>query len=302
MLATVVGGVTLLTAAATTFSGECKRKPEYPSIEEDIKQLAERAKRGEPDAQFVLGLDYEIGFGVDRSYSTAKDWYQAAADQGDAEAQFRLGRLWEEAKDHPPPNYGKAAVWYRKAAEQGNPDAQTRLGSLYERGRGVMRDDAEAAQWYRKAAEQGNPNAQYRLGLLYELGRGVPQDSAEAAAFYRKAAVVIDIGSLGLDGFGYNGDASLALARLYHYGRGVRQDDAEAYFWIRYALDIDETDTQFAALLYAVKSRLTPDQILQADKRKSQMEMQGSASMYSKRRMDALIQKGHRAYHVPNQN
>jgi Sel1 repeat-containing protein len=44
---------------------------------------------------------------------------------------------------------------YRKAAEQGHAEAQYRLGSCYREGFGVQQDDAEATKWYRKAAEQG---------------------------------------------------------------------------------------------------------------------------------------------------
>ncbi len=43
----------------------------------------------------------------------------------------------------------------RRAAEQGDAEAQYRLGSFYREGFGVQQDDAEAMKWYRKAAEQG---------------------------------------------------------------------------------------------------------------------------------------------------
>jgi hypothetical protein len=52
-------------------------------------------------------------------------------------------------------DYRQAAAWYRKAAEQGNADAQFNLGYLYDKGQGVPQDYAQAAAWYRKAAERG---------------------------------------------------------------------------------------------------------------------------------------------------
>ena len=76
----------------------------------------------------------------------------------------------------------------RQAAEQGAAQAQNRLGDLYEHGRRVGKDDVEAVGWYRKAAEQGNAWAQTRLGLMYEKGRGVGKDNREAVGWYRKAA------------------------------------------------------------------------------------------------------------------
>ena len=55
--------------------------------------------------------------------------------------------------------------WLKKA-EQGDADAQFNLGYLYESGRGVSQDYNEAAKWYRKAAEQGHEKAIRNLQLL----------------------------------------------------------------------------------------------------------------------------------------
>tara|TARA_R110000765_G_scaffold324976_2_gene416497 strand:+ start:916 stop:1131 length:216 start_codon:yes stop_codon:yes gene_type:complete len=57
--------------------------------------------------------------------------------------------------------------WYRLAAEQGDADAQYNLGIMYDTGRGVPENDAEAVRWYRLAAEQGDANAQFNLGGMY---------------------------------------------------------------------------------------------------------------------------------------
>ncbi len=62
---------------------------------------------------------------------------------------------------------------WRPLAEQGNANAQFFLGVMYDKGRGVPQDDAEAVKWYRKAAEQGVAEAQYNLGLMYDDGQGV---------------------------------------------------------------------------------------------------------------------------------
>jgi tetratricopeptide (TPR) repeat protein len=83
-------------------------------------------------------------------------------------------------------NYGVAED--RAAAEQGNAEAQFRLGVCYEAGLGVPQDYAEAARWYRKAAEHGNAKAQLGLGVCYLFEQGVPQDYTEAAKWYRKSA------------------------------------------------------------------------------------------------------------------
>ena len=49
--------------------------------------------------------------------------------------------------------------WWRSAAEQGDVDAQYNLGIMYNNGQGVPENKAEAVNWYRLAAEQGNAPA-----------------------------------------------------------------------------------------------------------------------------------------------
>ena len=71
---------------------------------------------------------------------------------------------------------------WKPLADQGDADAQYNLGLMYDYGYGVAEDDAEAARWYRLAADQGHAIAQYNLGLMYASGRGVVEDDAEAVA------------------------------------------------------------------------------------------------------------------------
>jgi uncharacterized protein len=50
-----------------------------------------------------------------------------------------------------------------KAANQGDAEAQYRLGLRYFNGKGVRRNYTKAAVWFRKAAKQGHIHAQYQL-------------------------------------------------------------------------------------------------------------------------------------------
>ncbi len=76
----------------------------------------------------------------------------------------------------------------RKLAEEGNAEAQYKMGRMYDEGLGVTQDYKEAAKWYRKAAEKGNAHAQYQMGTLCAQGKGVPKDRIEAAKWFGKAA------------------------------------------------------------------------------------------------------------------
>ena len=73
-------------------------------------------------------------------------------------------------------------------AEQGDAEAQFSLGFMYDHGQGVPQDYAEAVKWYLKAAEQGYANAQYNLGLMYKDGQGVSQDYVQAYMWLNLAA------------------------------------------------------------------------------------------------------------------
>ncbi len=88
--------------------------------------------------------------------------------------------------------YESALKLWLPAAEQGDPEAQNRIGEIYERGVGGPPNYAKAAEWFRRAAEQGLAKAQINLGFLYEKGLGVPQDPEQALYWYRKASKLPD--------------------------------------------------------------------------------------------------------------
>src|ERR1019366_3828126 len=76
---------------------------------------------------------------------------------GDAQAQYHVGQANIQAKR---PVFRQAAMWYQKAADQGLANAQYELGVLFQSGKGVEQDFAKASAWYRKAADQGLAGAQ----------------------------------------------------------------------------------------------------------------------------------------------
>ncbi len=74
-------------------------------------------------------------------------------------------------------DYATALKEWRPLAEQGDADAQFHLGLMYDFGEGVAQDRTEAAKWFHLAAEQGHAPAQSFLGLLYMWGgEGVTQN------------------------------------------------------------------------------------------------------------------------------
>ena len=52
-----------------------------------LKYCQPAAEQGDPEAQYYLGLMYEMGFGLKQDYFKAFELYQKAAEQGIAKAQ-----------------------------------------------------------------------------------------------------------------------------------------------------------------------------------------------------------------------
>ena len=106
---------------------------------------------------------------------------------GNAEAEFGLGLLYDLGNGRPE-DPETAFFWYNAAAGAGMPAAQFNVGAMYDSGRGVAQDHAAAALWYAKAASHGHHRAQFNLGQLYEQGDGVPRNLDAAAAWLKAAA------------------------------------------------------------------------------------------------------------------
>ena len=131
-------------------------------------------------------LDKGLAFARAGDYATAHTIWRSLARHGSAEAQFRLGWLYESGIGAEK-NFSKAADWYALAAAQGHARAQYNLGVMHTEGRGVPRDDTMAAIYFRIAAMQGHAKAQYNLGILYQMGRGVPKDLDRARYWLDRA-------------------------------------------------------------------------------------------------------------------
>ncbi len=163
------------------------------TVASSYQTLAAYAAQGDANAQYRLGALFEQDLGVKPDYVRARQWYEKAASQGEANAQYRLGVLYDQGLGVEP-DYVRAREWYEKAAAQGNANAEYGLGALYDQGLGVNPDYVRAREWYEKAAAQGVANAQYRLAELYDHGLGGPRDEEQARTLWEKAAA--DVGSL----------------------------------------------------------------------------------------------------------
>lgn len=135
------------------------QRKDYPTA---VRLLEPLARNGNPLAQSRLAWLYYHGHGVRESDALALQWFERAARQGLAEAQFHLGNMYAYGLADLPPDTDAArlaAQWYFEAARQGHADAQYSLGILFLTGSGVVKDTNVARKWIARAAAQGHADA-----------------------------------------------------------------------------------------------------------------------------------------------
>lgn len=106
------------------------------------------------------------------------------AEQGDAFAQYRLGRYYAQRDGRQAP---ESVSWYKKAssglhrlAEAGNGQAMYVLGVMYAYGRGVSRNTEHARRWLTQAVEQKVTAAQPVLAKLAGASHPNPKATEQA--------------------------------------------------------------------------------------------------------------------------
>lgn len=172
--------------------------------------------------------------------------YRPEAEQGDAEAQFELAKLYNSCScslTDTKVRKTEALRWFRKAAEQGHVEAQYWTGTYYQYGLEVIiKDLTEANAWFLKSAEKGHTGAMRKLGRYHEaaeIGDACAQyqmgnqsedkDPAEAMNWYLRAFNNV----AGDEGSGSTaGKAAYAIAKMYKEGRGVSKNDETAVAWL----------------------------------------------------------------------
>ena len=126
--------------------------------------------------------------------------------------------------DGMPKDTKQALELTRQAAEAGYPDAIGALGYFYANTIEVQQDLKTAAEWFRRGAEAGSAKAQLNYGRFLYEGKGVQADTKEGVKWMERAAAaglpeaqlqlgLACLGSLPLEGVGYDGPRAYALLR-----------------------------------------------------------------------------------------
>jgi hypothetical protein len=125
------------------------------------------AQKGNAEAQFKVGEMYETGFGVKEDMTEASNWITKAAGQGHETAGFKL-LYWDIEKNGINDANKEKLEALRAKAKAGNAQAQYYVGRMYSRGVGVPRNSAKALNWLNKAAFVGVLEAEREGAMVRE--------------------------------------------------------------------------------------------------------------------------------------
>lgn len=157
-------------------------------VDTDLAQAAQyfrlAAEAGYRPAQLALAELYDAGLSVVQDSDMAGRWFEKAAASGDAQAQLQLGLHY--IRLNTPEGFSLALPVLQAAAQQGQRDAQYFLARLYLEGRGLDPDRAQAMLWLGRASAQGQIAAQRFLYLLKQAD--VPESALDLRDLRRQLA------------------------------------------------------------------------------------------------------------------
>ncbi len=186
--------------ASTAYAAETGGGPSAERAAQVLQRARPLAEQGNANAQYNMGVIYDEGYGVERDYAKAREWYKKAAAQNYAKAEHNLGVMYQEGHGVQADS-AAAARWFKRAARHGEPAAQNNLSVMYARGEGMAQDPILAAVWAARAAQAGNASA---ITNLPRIAAGLPTAQVDGSRVNIRAepttdAVVLKQAAQGVD-------------------------------------------------------------------------------------------------------
>ena len=234
--------------------GASAMKGTLPYQELSVRELCQRAQGGafarpDSEAQFILGVRYASGLGLQKNDAEAARWFLRAASWAHVKAHRYLAYAYLHGRGVTM-NIAEGIRRLRIAAQWGDAPSQRQLGFHYVTGNGVAQDAGKGVHWFTHAANQGDTIAQYNLSVAYANGSGVAKDPTAAFHWYQSAAIQ------GMP------EAQCALALAYEHGIGVSVDYEKSVYWNRLAAD--KNYAQAKVRLCKLRERHCPEKQMQS--------------------------------------
>lgn len=192
-------------------------KQKESDIAKGVGYISRAAEQGDVDAIYSMGYLYETGSYVDTvDYERAVSYFKYLADNNIAAGQYKMGLYYELGIGSIVADSSKSVEYYQMAAGQGYGAAMCSLADLYRDGSYLPKDKAKAFALYSHAHEGGAMLGTYYVGRSYLEGCGVEIDTATAIAYLKAAAD------------GGVGDAAYQIAEMYNYGLGGLEPNGDS--------------------------------------------------------------------------
>lgn len=153
-----------------------------------MQSFSEGFRNGDAASGYYLARMLELGLGVEADPTSAMRLYRQSAEGGNVEALNRVALMHYRGEAGAAQDYAEAARLFGLAAEQGDRNALFNLGKLYFEGKGVEKDPAQAIAYYRQAADKDHILALNTLGALYRAGATSAEDIARARGYFERSA------------------------------------------------------------------------------------------------------------------
>lgn len=138
---------------------------------EDFEETLKLAEQGDAEAQYRLGTYYEYGLGTNVDEQKIIEWTTKSAEQGHVPAISQLAEWYFVGERYVEQDIPKALDYYKLAADKNDIFALYELGRIYLYGIDLERDMNESVRLLTLASEQDSTQAQM---LLAEIYMGVP--------------------------------------------------------------------------------------------------------------------------------
>lgn len=230
-----------------------------------VKQLA---KQGDGVAEYLVGIMYQQGKGVEKNKAEALNWYIKSAKQDYILAQYSLIAMYQRG-DGIEQNPQQAQYWYAQLSKPRNlvilskqqqsfkhiislllplainndTNAQYLLASLYANNK----QENIANYWFLRSALAGDRDAQYYIGVTYEDKMGF-FNTMQAIYWLEMAAKQQLL------------DAQIVLASLYEQDKQIAANYQQAAYWYEQAANQGDSEAQsFIAGMYRDGKGVTID-------------------------------------------
>jgi TPR repeat protein len=169
------------------------------TIENDLRELIQKAQDGDVVSQYEVALKYNFGIGVNLDYNKAFEWYEKFASKGNAQSQFGLSLCYANGWGTTV-NVVKAYQHLQLSASKGVPQAEFMLSLYYFDGLSnksitLKKDLSESSRLYDKSfqsiqnlAQQGDIISQSLLSEFYKGKLGSNVDTEKSLFWAEKAA------------------------------------------------------------------------------------------------------------------